>query len=76
NMYGGLKQKQGLTQLETLDLAPYQGKQPWLAGENTVSKEAEACGQGPQSESDQVIIRLEGLRFGYDPKQPLIQIPK
>ncbi|WP_258454757.1 DUF3744 domain-containing protein [Aerococcus mictus] len=76
NMYGGLKQEEGLTQLDTLDLSAYQGKQSWLAGENTASKESEASDQDPQSEPDQVIIRLEDLRFGYDPKQPLIQIPK
>lgn len=76
NMYGGLKQEEGLTQLETLDLSFYQGKKPWLAGEESASKEAETGGQDPHSEDEPVIIHLEDLRFGYDPKQPLIQIPK
>ncbi|AMB95059.1 DUF3744 domain-containing protein [Aerococcus urinae] len=76
NMYGGLKQKAGLTQLDTIDLSSYQGKQPLLAVEESTSKEAEGSGQGSQSDSDQVIVHLEDLRFGYDPKQPLIQIPE
>ncbi|MHA6602866.1 ABC transporter ATP-binding protein [Aerococcus urinae] len=76
NMYGGLKQKEGLTQLETIDLAPYQGKQSWRNDEGSAFKEAETSGQNSQSDSDQVIVHLEDLSFGYDPEQPLIQIPE